>query len=40
MGLLIDGQWYDQGYDTDSNNGEFVREMASSFIASYIRGRV
>lgn len=25
MGLLIDGQWTDQWYNTDSNNGRFVR---------------
>ncbi|WP_415895718.1 glutathione S-transferase family protein [Neptuniibacter sp. PT34_22] len=25
MGLLIDGQWHDQWYDTKSNKGEFVR---------------
>lgn len=29
MGLLIDGQWHDQAYDTASKGGEFVREMAS-----------
>lgn len=26
MGLLVKGQWQDQWYDTDSNDGEFVRE--------------
>ena len=26
MGLLIDGVWKDQWYDTDTNKGEFVRE--------------
>jgi putative glutathione S-transferase len=25
MGLLIDGQWHDQWYDTDSTGGRFVR---------------
>ncbi|WP_415896765.1 glutathione S-transferase family protein [Neptuniibacter sp. QD72_48] len=30
MGLLIDGQWHDQWYDTKSNKGEFVRN-ASQF---------
>ncbi|WP_421865076.1 glutathione S-transferase family protein [Motiliproteus sp.] len=25
MGLLIDGQWHDRWYDTDSNDGRFVR---------------
>ncbi|XKE44457.1 glutathione S-transferase family protein [Halomonas organivorans] len=28
MGLLIDGQWKDQWYDTKSHGGEFVRESA------------
>ena len=28
MGLLIDGQWHDQWYDTKSSNGEFVRTEA------------
>ena len=28
MGLLIDGQWHDQWYDTDSNDGRFVRSEA------------
>lgn len=28
MGLLIDGRWHDQWYDTDSNYGRFVRESA------------
>lgn len=28
MGLLIEGQWHDQWYDTDSNDGEFVRTDA------------
>lgn len=26
MGLLVDGKWVDKWYDTDSNDGEFVRE--------------
>ncbi|SFE48700.1 glutathione S-transferase family protein [Roseivivax sediminis] len=25
MGLLIDGEWHDQGYDTESHGGKFVR---------------
>lgn len=25
MGLLVDGQWHDQWYDTDSSGGKFVR---------------
>nr|WP_163500354.1 glutathione S-transferase family protein [Halomonas socia] len=28
MGLLIDGKWLDQWYDTDKHGGEFVRESA------------
>ncbi|MFE8072829.1 glutathione S-transferase family protein [Marinobacteraceae bacterium S3BR75-40.1] len=28
MGLLIDGQWHDQWYDTEKNDGRFVREDA------------
>ncbi|SDM86734.1 putative glutathione S-transferase [Franzmannia pantelleriensis] len=28
MGLLIDGKWHDQWYDTDKHGGEFVRESA------------
>lgn len=28
MGLLIDGRWHDQWYDTDSHEGRFVRESA------------
>ncbi len=28
MGLLIKGQWHDRWYDTDSSNGEFVRQGA------------
>lgn len=28
MGLLIDGQWHDQWYDTKTSNGEFIREDA------------
>lgn len=28
MGLLIEGQWHDQWYDTKKNGGEFVRESA------------
>ncbi len=28
MGLLIDGQWRDQWYDTESSDGRFVREDA------------
>lgn len=26
MGLLVDGQWQDQWYDTESNDGRFVRK--------------
>lgn len=28
MGLLIDGEWYDQWYDTTKHDGEFIRERA------------
>jgi glutathionyl-hydroquinone reductase len=28
MGLLIDGKWHDQWYDTKSSQGEFVRKAA------------
>ena len=28
MGLLVDGEWRDQWYDTKSHGGEFVRESA------------
>ena len=28
MGLLVNGEWHDQWYDTKKNNGEFVRESA------------
>ncbi len=28
MGLLIDGQWHDQWYDTASNDGRFIRSEA------------
>lgn len=28
MGLLIDGRWHDQWYDTESHGGRFVRESA------------
>ena len=28
MGLLVNGKWQDQWYDTDKNGGEFVRESA------------
>ncbi len=28
MGLLVDGEWYDQWYDTKSSQGEFVRKAA------------
>lgn len=28
MGLLVDGQWQDQWYDTESTGGEFKREAA------------
>jgi len=28
MGLLIDGQWHDQWYDTKASNGKFVRSEA------------
>lgn len=26
MGLLVDGEWYDQWYDTESTGGRFIRE--------------
>lgn len=29
MGLLVEGQWRDQWYDTDSNDGRFVRQQSS-----------
>lgn len=29
MGLLVDGNWTDRGYETSSNKGEFVRDAAS-----------
>ena len=29
MGLLIDGQWHDQWYDTKSTAGRFVRQDAA-----------
>jgi glutathionyl-hydroquinone reductase len=29
MGLLVDGQWRDQWYDTQKTNGEFVRKDSS-----------
>jgi putative glutathione S-transferase len=28
MGLLVEGQWHDQWYDTEKSKGEFVREDA------------
>ena len=28
MGLLIDGKWHDQWYNTHSSNGEFIRQDA------------
>lgn len=28
MGLLVNGHWQDQWYDTDANDGQFVRESA------------
>ena len=28
MGLLIDGEWHDQWYDTQSSNGKFIRTEA------------
>lgn len=28
MGLLVEGQWLDQWYDTKSHNGEFVRQTS------------
>lgn len=34
MGLLVDGQWQDKWYDTDSNNGKFKREAAQLVIGS------
>lgn len=27
MGLLVDGQWVDQWYDTQSTGGKFVRTV-------------
>ncbi|MDX1626488.1 MAG: glutathione S-transferase family protein [Wenzhouxiangellaceae bacterium] len=29
MGLLVDGEWKDKWYDTDSNDGKFEREQSS-----------
>lgn len=29
MGLLIDGEWHDQWYDTDAHGGEFKREPST-----------
>ena len=29
MGLLVDGEWHDQWYDTDSTEGRFVRSEAA-----------
>jgi len=29
MGLLVEGQWQDQWYDTKSTGGRFVRQNAS-----------
>ncbi len=29
MGLLVDGHWQDQWYDTEKNDGEFVRKESS-----------
>lgn len=26
MGLLVDGKWYDRWYDTEKNDGRFIRE--------------
>jgi putative glutathione S-transferase len=28
MGLLINGKWHDQGYDTKKSHGEFIREQS------------
>lgn len=28
MGLLVNGEWQDQWYDTKKHGGEFVRESA------------
>ena len=28
MGLLVEGEWKDQWYDTDSHQGKFVRSEA------------
>lgn len=28
MGLLIDGQWHDQWYNTEKSGGDFQREDA------------
>lgn len=28
MGLLVNGQWQDKWYDTDSSDGKFEREAA------------
>ena len=30
MGLLVDGQWHDQWYDTDSTGGRFERDAAGT----------
>ena len=29
MGLLVNGKWIDQWYDTKSNDGKFVRQQSS-----------
>lgn len=28
MGLLVDGKWHNRGYDTESNNGKFIRDTS------------
>lgn len=28
MGVLVNGEWHHKGYDTESNNGKFIRESA------------
>ena len=29
MGLLVDGVWFDQWYDTKSTGGRFVRQVST-----------
>ena len=37
MGLLIDGAWQDQGYDTKSTGGRFIRKDSHEGIVLKIR---